>query len=99
MSAEKNTNASSSPPSSHTTKKAPELQKVTVMSSMAPHESANVCLETEHLPMKPPRHKTSRSHTIETTIDDVESLDFEVSVFLFKSFTTWIVANIWSVVD
>lgn len=72
MSAEKNTNASSSPPSSPTTKKAPELQKVTVNSSMAPHE-------TEHLPMKPPRHKSSRSHAIETTIDDVESLDFKVS--------------------
>lgn len=81
MSAEKNTNASSSPPSSPTRKKAPELQKVTVKSSMAPHESANVCVDTEHLPMKPPRHKNSRSHAIETTIDNVESLEFEVSFF------------------
>lgn len=67
MSAEKNANASSSAPSSATRKKGPEL---TVKSSMAPHE---------RLPMKPPRSKTSRSHAIEMTIHDVESLDFEVS--------------------
>lgn len=88
MSAEKNTNALSSPPSSPTRKKAPELEKVTVKGSMAPHESANVCLETEHLPMKLPRYKNSRSHAIETTIDDVESLDFKVSSSLFKSTAT-----------
>lgn len=73
MSAEKNTNASSSPPSSPTTKKAPAKKKVTVNSSMAPQD---VCLKTDHLPMKPPRHKTSRS---QATIDNVESLDYEVS--------------------
>lgn len=92
MSAEKNTNASSSPPSSPTRKKAPELEKVTVKSSMAPHESANVCLETERLPMKPPRNKTSRSHAIEMTIHDVESLDFEVSSSCFI-YLQWIVSN------